>query len=129
MPIFPSLEGIDSLLDTADYTFTAQNANSINNVTESLTTWKDRIRFKTLDLEQDTSVQDLKDSRFDVVIASMVGFASNSSITLERMKKMLKPDGKLCLIEVANSELRASMMKNGWSHSRYTQYNSLRRLI
>ena len=117
-PVFPSLEGINGLLETTEYTFADQNADTSKATAESLSAWKDRITFKPLDIQQDLSKQELKDARFDVIVASMVGFAKDPSSALENMKKLLKPEGKICLIDIANSELRTSLVQNGWSHSK-----------
>jgi NADPH:quinone reductase-like Zn-dependent oxidoreductase/SAM-dependent methyltransferase len=57
--------------------------------------------FKTLDISRDPIAQGFLEGSFDVIIASNVLHATPSiSVTLSNARKLLKPGGKLCLVEL-----------------------------
>ena len=60
----------------------------------------DRITYSTLDIEKNTEDQGYSDGRFDLIICSMVLHAtSNLRTTLGNVRRLLKPGGKLALLE------------------------------
>ncbi len=81
----------------------------------------DRLLFKTLDIEKDPLLQGFDASKYDLVIASCVLHATASiDNTLANTRKLLKPAGKLVLIEPCNlSSLRLPFVFGllpGWWH-------------
>lgn len=54
------------------YTFTNSNEKAFDAVRTSLRPWQDKVRLKTLDIEQDPMFQGLEKESFDVIIASNV---------------------------------------------------------
>ena len=60
-----------------------------------------RMDFRVLDIEEDPCAQGFSESQYDVLVASLVFHATKDlSATLQRARKMLKPGGKLILMEL-----------------------------
>ena len=63
--------------------------------------WLGKVRFKTLDIERNPNIQGFEDESYDLVIASNVLHATKSmDNTLENVRRLLKPGGRLALIEL-----------------------------
>lgn len=66
-------------------------------------THTDRLVFKILDIEKDPLLQGFEASKYDLIIASCVLHATaNINCTLSNTRKLLKPGGKLLLLEPCN---------------------------
>ncbi len=70
------------------------------------------MNFKVFDLESDPIAQGLEASSYDVIVAaSVIHATSNLSNTLGRLRTLLKPGGKLVLVEVIQPEcIRAAFI-------------------
>jgi acyl transferase domain-containing protein/NADPH:quinone reductase-like Zn-dependent oxidoreductase/SAM-dependent methyltransferase/NADP-dependent 3-hydroxy acid dehydrogenase YdfG/acyl carrier protein len=69
-----------------------------------LNKWSDNISFAKLDIEQDTAGQGFENGSFDVIVASNVLHVSTSiDGALSRIKRLLKPGGRLALIETVKN--------------------------
>lgn len=83
-----------------DYTFTDISMSFSTTPMEGFATWKDRMTFKTCNVEVDPVEQDFVEGEYDVVIASQTLHAtSNLRQTLCNMRRLLKPGGWLLLGE------------------------------
>jgi NADPH:quinone reductase-like Zn-dependent oxidoreductase/ubiquinone/menaquinone biosynthesis C-methylase UbiE len=61
----------------------------------------DRVQYQTMDIEQDPEAQDFELDRYDFVVAANVLHTTKDlSITLANVRRLLKPHGKLILIEM-----------------------------
>jgi NADPH:quinone reductase-like Zn-dependent oxidoreductase/SAM-dependent methyltransferase len=93
-----ALVGANGIKQYKDYTFTDVSAGFLASARESLTEHLD-VRFSVLDIEQDPLPQGYESS-YDVVMASQTLHATTSiANTLENCRRLLKPGGKLVLVE------------------------------
>lgn len=84
----------------SQYCFTDISPLFFTNAKESLRNYP-KLRFMTLDIEVDPCTQQFEERSFDVVIAALVLHATRSiERTLANVQKLLKPGGKLILIEI-----------------------------
>lgn len=73
----PALEILGGKIGTStprfnQYTFSNSDEKTFEAVRTSLRPWQDKVRLKTLDIEQDPATQGLERESFDVIIASNV---------------------------------------------------------
>jgi NADPH:quinone reductase-like Zn-dependent oxidoreductase/ubiquinone/menaquinone biosynthesis C-methylase UbiE len=82
---------------------------------------RSNMQFRTLDIEADPIEQGFPEHRFDVVIADMVLHATaDLSQTMQHVRKLLKPGGKLILKEVTEDKICAGFIFGllpGWWRS------------
>jgi ubiquinone/menaquinone biosynthesis C-methylase UbiE len=87
----------------SNYTFTDIGSAFCQKAEEDFAQYKSSMTFKVLDIEQDPSTQGFVEGSYDVIIATSVLHATQyMNETLKNTKKLLKPGGKLCLIEPTN---------------------------
>lgn len=85
-----------------NYTFTDISTGFFENAREKLAQWSPHITFQKLDITQNPSEQGFELEDFDVVIAANVLHATpDMRITMENVRKLLKPRGKLLLLEAS----------------------------
>lgn len=83
-----------------DYTFTDISSGFFENARVKLAEWENCITYKKLDISQDPVQQGFAQQQFDLVIASNVLHATaNMSDTMSNVRRLLKPKGKLLLLE------------------------------
>ncbi|KAK2800138.1 Type I Iterative PKS [Emmonsiellopsis sp. PD_5] len=82
------------------YTFTDISAGFFENARVKLGKWTQRITYRKLDIGQDPVQQGFVPENYDVIIASNVLHATpNIAETLDHVRTLLKPNGKLLFIE------------------------------
>ncbi|KAK2795949.1 Type I Iterative PKS [Onygenales sp. PD_10] len=82
------------------YTFTDISAGFFENARVKLGKWTERITYRKLDIGQDPVRQGFVPENYDVIIASNVLHATpDIAKTLDHVRTLLKPNGKLLLIE------------------------------
>ena len=90
----------------AHYDFTDVSAGFFEQARERFAAWGDCISCKTLDIEHEPSPQGFKESSYDLIIACQVLHATHSmKATMTHVRKLLKPGGKLILVETTNDVL------------------------
>ncbi len=74
-----------------------------------------RMTFKTLDIEKDSEGQGYTEHTFDVVVANLVVHATkNLEVTMNNLRRLLKPGGYLILLEITdNDPLRFGFLFGG----------------
>ncbi|MCJ1263260.1 hypothetical protein MMC22_003130 [Lobaria immixta] len=78
------------------------------------------ITFKTLDIESDPSLQGYKTEEYDLIIAANVLHAArNINVTMQHVRKLLKPGGKLMMYEPTQPDILrtgfiAGLMEGWW---------------
>jgi 2-polyprenyl-3-methyl-5-hydroxy-6-metoxy-1,4-benzoquinol methylase len=73
--------------------------------------WKALLDFKVLDVSKDPIEQGFEPNQFDLVIASNVLHATPSmSKTLENVRKLLKPGGRMLLLELVRSSAAVNIV-------------------
>lgn len=83
------------------FTFTDVSSAFFERVRPVLKEWSDIIDYKTLNIEQDLALQEFTEGTYDIIVASVALHAtSNISQTLANVRKLLKPGGRLILIEL-----------------------------
>ncbi|KAK7997329.1 hypothetical protein PG989_005369 [Apiospora arundinis] len=85
-----------------NYTFTDISPGFFENARQKLSQWSGHITFQKLDITQDPVEQGFTLEDFDVVIAANVLHATpDMRITMANVRKLLKPRGKLLLLEAS----------------------------
>lgn len=86
-----------------DYTVTDTSKAALKTVRQEFASTHD-VFFSVLDMEQDPLKQGYEEAAYDVVIASQAVHTASSIVTaLENVRKLLRPGGKLVLVEATGS--------------------------
>lgn len=84
-----------------DYVFTDISSGFFENAQEKLKAWSPLIKFQRLNVEEDPVGQNFEPESFDLVVAALVLHATaRIGQTLHHVRRLLKPGGKLVLIEI-----------------------------
>lgn len=95
--------GSGSLL--GHYTYTDVSAETFEVARKNLAAWSDILDFCQLDIEADPTQQSLVAGSYDLIIASALHITQNLHQALSHVRSLLKPDGRLLLIEVTHDLL------------------------
>ncbi|KAI9742337.1 MAG: hypothetical protein M1818_003870 [Claussenomyces sp. TS43310] len=88
------------------YTYTDISPAFFETAAERFSEYLGRVEFKVLDVEKDPIEQGFEADKYDIVVASAVLHATaNVEQTLRNVHKLLKPNGKLVLIEPSNPDV------------------------
>ncbi|CZR61454.1 related to polyketide synthase [Phialocephala subalpina] len=100
LPLIQSLDREEGLL-LHNYIYTDISAGFFEQAKTLLQNWTDYIEFKTLDVSKDIIAQGFKEGSVDLVIASNVLHATSElDATVENVRKLMKPGGRMVLIEL-----------------------------
>lgn len=103
LPLFQAI-GDDARDLIGNYCYTDISSGFFETAKDRLEQWKHVIEYKTLDISRDPLHQGFQPQQFDVVVASNVLHATRSmKETMTNVRKLLKPGGKLLLVEVNRS--------------------------
>ena len=100
----------DAMPSLPKYVFSAPTEGDLKEAKDHLGATNASITFKILSIEKELTSQGFEDGAFDVIIASNPLRAQEDEKTLTNMKKLLKPGGKLCLVNVARPATGLSMV-------------------
>ncbi|KAL8720573.1 MAG: hypothetical protein Q9225_002592 [Loekoesia sp. 1 TL-2023] len=90
----------------ASYDFTDISSGFFGAAQENFESWKNLIRYKKLDIEQDPEKQGFESGTYDLIIACQVLHATKSmDNTMTNVRKLLKPGGKVCIMETTQDQL------------------------
>ncbi|KAH8806011.1 fatty acid synthase S-acetyltransferase [Xylogone sp. PMI_703] len=90
----------------ARYMYTDISAGFFDKAKEKFQDWIEVMSYRTLNIEADPMEQGFEPNKYDMLVASNVLHATTSlDVTLANAKKLLKPGGKLMLMEITNPEL------------------------
>ncbi|EAA29886.2 hypothetical protein GE21DRAFT_5309 [Neurospora crassa] len=102
----------------ASYDFTDVSSGFFEAAKEKFQPWKDLMRFKKLNIEQDPVSQGFEEGTYDVVIACQVLHATKSmDNTMQNVRKLLKPGGKLFIMETTQDQMDVQFVfgfLSGW---------------
>ncbi|PGH03618.1 hypothetical protein AJ79_07309 [Helicocarpus griseus UAMH5409] len=103
------------------YTFGGTSKCSIQKAQTTLLGFS-RVEFKELDIEQDPEIQGFEIPAYDVIVASSIHEANSLSQSLQNVRKILKPNGKLILAEEMNMDcvrnvFISGLLPNWWASS------------
>ncbi|OQE20435.1 hypothetical protein PENSTE_c013G03650 [Penicillium steckii] len=106
---------LESLGDTFEsYTYTDISTGFFEAAATLFEDWEHKINFRPLNVESDLSDQGFGDQTFDVIVASNVLHATkNLSVTMQNVRRLLKPGGFLVLLEVTSEIVRVKLMMSG----------------
>ncbi|KEY66410.1 hypothetical protein S7711_05843 [Stachybotrys chartarum IBT 7711] len=111
------------ILDTlkgqfASYTYTDISAGFFAAAQETFTQYGERMIFKTLNIEQAPKSQGYAEGTYDLIIAANVLHATRwLGATLKNCQKMLRPGGRMVLLELTNEPLYWQLLMGtlpGW---------------
>lgn len=95
------------------YTFTDVSSDFFDAVRQNLAVWDGLIDFQKLDIERDPVGQSNKFAAgsFDLIVASMVLHETkNIEQALKNVRKLLKPSGKLLLVETTQDKMEMQLI-------------------
>ncbi|KAH8680684.1 type I polyketide synthase [Xylariales sp. PMI_506] len=88
------------------YTFTDISSGFFPAAKDRFSSWQGLFKFQELDIEKDPVAQSFAEGQYDLVVASLVLHATkNLYETLVNVRKLLKPGGKLILLETTKDRL------------------------
>lgn len=90
----------------ASYDFTDISSGLFEEAQKVLAGYSDIMRYKGLDFEQDPASQGFEEGSYDAIVACQVLHATkNMEHTLSNVRRLLKPGGRLCLMETTKDAL------------------------
>lgn len=90
----------------ASYDYTDLSSGFFATAKEKFKAWEQLIRFKKLDIEKDPVGQGFEEGTYDLIVACQVLHATKSMRnTMAHVRKLLKPGGKLLLMETTHDAL------------------------
>ena len=95
------------------FTFTDVSAGFLDKAAQRFDKYSEWITYRTLDIERDPELQVGFDSgqKFDVIVAANVLHATyDMEITMHNVRKLLRPGGKLILLDMTHSLLSVSLI-------------------
>ena len=111
VPTLNGLRGTQTYPRLKSYTYTDISSYFFQRAAEKFNDFSDFMKFKKLDVEHDPETQDFKAGSYDVVVAANVLHAtSDMHRTMAHVRKLLRPGGKLVLLEMTNRLLAASVI-------------------
>ena len=123
VPILRSMTGSESTRFRR-YDFTDIAPSFFDAAQELLKPWSENMTFGTLDIEQDPGMQGFQDGAYDLIIAANVLHATSSiATTLSHVRKLLRPGGKLALVELTASIPYVNLIAGtlpGWWKGKYS---------
>ncbi|KAI1502944.1 hypothetical protein F5X99DRAFT_137710 [Biscogniauxia marginata] len=94
----------------SDYVYTDISSAFFEKARIRFAAWDGMIEYRTLDIEHDTAGQGFKEGTFDLIIAANVLHATaNMDVTMSNVRKLLKPGGRLIMVEITHPRLRISL--------------------
>ncbi|ORX86871.1 ketoacyl-synt-domain-containing protein, partial [Basidiobolus meristosporus CBS 931.73] len=102
----------------ASYTFTDVSSGFFEKAQNIFAHWDSWMTYKVLDIEKDPLSQGFVEGSYDLIVAANVLHATaNMEVTMSHVRKLLKPGGRLVLLEITRCLLRVSVMMGplpGW---------------
>ncbi|KAI9879283.1 MAG: hypothetical protein M1830_009013 [Pleopsidium flavum] len=88
------------------YDFTDISSGFFEAAQEKFKAWKNLVRYKKLDIEQNLVKQGFESGTYDLIVACQVLHATKSmENTMTNVRKLLKPGGKLFIMETTQDQL------------------------
>ena len=104
---FGARHGVDGARTVlGQYDFTDTSTGFFDAVAQKLVPWSDLLSFKQLDIEKDLEEQHFAPASYDLIVASQLLHKTESRYAaLGNVHKLLKPGGKLLLVETTQEQL------------------------
>ena len=104
LPILEKLSKSSSPPRFQEYVFTDISTGFFESAREKLKAWEKFVTYRKLDIEDDLINQGFEHERFDLLVAANVLHATaRIARTMRNVRKLLKPGGKLLLIEITTT--------------------------
>ena len=88
------------------YVFTDISSGFFEKGKATLADWGELVEFKKLDIEKSVKEQGFEEGSYDLIIASNVLHATRTmSKTMQNVRSLLKPEGKLALVEITETNM------------------------
>ena len=101
--ILKALAGEDGQVRCLSYKFTDISAGFFEKAREKFTAWGKYLEFKKLNIENEVESQGFEHKGYDLVVAANVLHATERmEVTMSNVNRLLKPGGKLVLVESTN---------------------------
>ncbi|KAH7381320.1 polyketide synthase-like protein [Phaeosphaeria sp. MPI-PUGE-AT-0046c] len=115
VPTLRGLSGYEGFTNCSkrlkSYTYTDISSYFFQRAKEKFEDFAEFMTFKKLDIENDPDTQGLSATGYDVVVAANVLHATSDMYrTLSNVRKLLRPGGRLVLLEMTNRLLAASVI-------------------
>ena len=129
----PLLRALDHSSEShlKQYDFTDVSSGFFDNAKAKLAKWKNILQFKKLDIARDPSDQGFEPGTYDVVIAcNSLHVTRDIDEAISNARKLLKPNGRLLLIEITNRVPYVSLifgLLSGWHQGTFRRL-TLRRI-
>ena len=108
----------------ASYDFTDVSPAFFEKAKDRFVSWGHRIRYSKLDIENDPGPQGFQPGTYDVVIAANVLHATaRIDHSLANVRRLLKPGGKLLLMEITNRRLCFTLVFGTLQGNFWLQHN------
>ena len=114
LALMPTLGGLESLLKTGDITIACRDEAMKSKLVED-STLASEIVVNVLDVSLEQPAEDLKDHKYDVVVAS--GFSdcmTEFGPAIENITRLLKKKGNLCLLEATHAVDKVQKALDTW---------------
>lgn len=107
----------ESLSCFSEYAFTDISPAFLERAKDKFSKYSSRMKFQLLDISKDPSTQDSATGTYDIVVANLVLHATPDIFaTLQNVRKLLRPGGKLVLVEQTRTDRLISAFVSGlWS--------------
>ena len=121
---FPVFKGLTTpgSLPFKHYDYTDISSGFFGNAQEKFKDWSEMLVYKVLNIEFDPIDQGFEEGTYDLIIASNVIHATERiNVSLDHIRKLLKPGGRLALLEVTQFDPVLSMVFGilpGWWRGR-----------
>ncbi|TVY81127.1 Ochratoxin highly reducing polyketide synthase [Lachnellula suecica] len=125
-------DGSTKISSIAQYTFTDVSAGFLEKAKERFAQWSNIVQYKVLNIEVDPTAQKFELGTYDMIVATHVLHATTDlHKTLANVRSLLKPGGKLVMVEnvkpdLMNSPLAFGLLPGWWqSIESFRQFNPL----
>lgn len=109
--LLTQMRDLSAVLATAEYTVSCQSGNAMVHTKERLSSYNEAVKYAVFDIGQNPENQELKNSKFDVLIAFNVsGTVEHPDLALSNARKLLKDGGELLLVEITNPGICLSLL-------------------
>lgn len=112
------------------YTFTDISSGFFEHARKDFGAWGDLISYNELDIEKNAEEQSFREADFDLIIASRVLHTTkNIDKTMANVRKLLKPGGRLIIVETTQETLDMQMvfgtLPEWWSSKSESSQNAV----
>ena len=112
--ILKALAGEDDQVRCSSYMFTDISAGFFEKARGKFAAWEEYLDFKTLNIENGVEAQGFEEEGYDLVVAANVLHATEKmEVTMNNVNRLMKPGGKLVLVEVTNLSMLSGALAFG----------------